>query len=659
MKIKERIAHLMRGPWAPFVAAACNLLVAMAVYSACRLIYLFENWSHFDEGLTWSHWWTLMKGGMVFDASAVMYTCALYLVLVLLPLHLKEREGYYKGCRWLFVVVNAIAVVMNLADSVYFKYTSRRTTTTVFDEFSHENNLGSVFATELLNHWYLVLAAVALVAILWWLHVMPHTTRHYRPRWLYYVVMSVSLVGTVPFVVAGMRGGFAHSVRPITMSNANQYADRPIEAALVLNTPFSMLRSIGKNVFADPHYFTTEDEAMRYYTPVHEPDSNAMPVRKNVVVFILESFGKEYSGFFNPDLDGGNYRGYTPFLDSIAAHSLTFTYSYANGRKSIDAMPSVLSGIPMIEEPFFLTPASMNDLTGIAGELKRDGYTTAFYHGADNGSMGFEAFARTTGFQRYYGRNEYNDDPASGGDKDYDGVWAVWDEPFLQFMARSLGTLPQPFVAGAFTASSHHPYKVPPALESAYPEEGDQPIYKCVRYSDMALRRFFESASREPWFRNTIFVITADHPALSSHDKYETDLGLYSVPIIFYAPDGSLPTEVRNDVIAQQADIMPTLLSMLGYQRPFIAFGKDLTRATPSTSWAMNFNNGIYQYLRGDWMMQFDGQHVSAMYRFKDDQLLKHNLKGHDAVQDTMELELKSIIQQYMARMTTNRLVVK
>ena len=466
MKVKERIAHLMRGPWAPLVAAVCNIAVAMAVYSLCRLIYLFENWSYFSEGLTMGHWWTLMKGGMVFDASAVMYTCALYLVLVLLPLHLKEREGYYRGCRWLFVVVNAIAVVMNLADSVYFKYTSRRTTTTVFNEFSHENNLGSIFGTELLNHWYLVLAAVALVALLWWLHVMPRTTRHYRPRWLYYVAMSVSLVGTVPFVVAGMRGGFAHSVRPITMSNANQYADRPIEAALVLNTPFSMLRSIGKNVFADPHYFATEEEAMRYYTPVHEPDSTAVPVHKNVVVFILESFGKEYSGFFNPDLDGGNYRGYTPFLDSIAAHSLTFTYSYANGRKSIDAMPSVLSGIPMIEEPFFLTPASMNNLTGIAGELKQNGYTTAFYHGADNGSMGFEAFAHTTGFQRYYGRNEYNADPATGGDKDYDGVWAVWDEPFLQFMARSLGTLPQPFVAGAFTASSHHPYKVPPSLAS-------------------------------------------------------------------------------------------------------------------------------------------------------------------------------------------------
>ena len=106
----------MRGPWAPLVAAACNLAVAMAVYSLCRLIYLFENWSYFSEGLTTGHWWTLMKGGMVFDASAVMYTCALYLVLVLLPLHVKEREGYYRGCRWLFVVVNAIAVVMNRSD---------------------------------------------------------------------------------------------------------------------------------------------------------------------------------------------------------------------------------------------------------------------------------------------------------------------------------------------------------------------------------------------------------------------------------------------------------------------------------------------------------------------------------------------------------------
>ena len=630
----------------------------MVVYSLCRLVYLAENWSYFAPGLSWAHWWEMMKGGTAFDASAVMYSCALYIVLALLPCHFKERKRYYKGLKWLFVTVNALAVAVNLMDSVYFKYTSRRTTSTVFSEFSHENNLAGVMGTEVLHHWYLVLAAVALIFVLWKCHVMPRTGPAYRPRWRYYGAMTLSLVAMVPVVVGGMRGGLAHAVRPITVSNANQYANRPIEAALVLNTPFSLMRTLGKNVFSDPHYFTTEEEAMRYFTPEHRPTGDVDANKRNVVILIVESYGKEYMGAFNRDLDGGTYRGFTPFLDSLAMQSMTFKYSYANGRKSIDAMPSVLSGIPMMREPFFLTPASMNDLTGIAGLLARDGYSTAFFHGAQNGSMGFEAFERATGFGQYVGRTEYNADPTTGGDKDFDGMWAVWDDPFLQFMARRLSTLKEPFMAGAFTASSHHPFKVPEALTHKYPEEGDQPIHKCVRYTDDALRHFFHTVSREPWYEHTLFVIVADHTNLTSHDVYKTDLGLYSIPIIFFAPDGSLPVGVRDDVIAQQADVMPTVMSLVGCRRPYVAFGEDLMQATPATSWAMNYNNGIYQYLRGDWMMQHDGERVKAMYRFKEDPLLQHNLAGKSEVQDTMELQLKSIIQQYMVRMTDNRLVI-
>ena len=112
-----------------------------------------------------------------------------------------------------------------------------------------------------------------------------------------------------------------------------------------------------------------------------------------------------------------------PFLSELAQKGMTFEYSYSSGRKSIDGMPSVLSSIPSFVEPFFLTPASMNDLSGIAGELSRNkGYTSAFFHGAENGSMGFQAFAKATGFQEYYGRTEYNQDPRYHGDDDFDGT---------------------------------------------------------------------------------------------------------------------------------------------------------------------------------------------------------------------------------------------
>ena len=650
---------ILTSRFAPLVALALNLIMAYVVYFIARVAYLLENYSIFSQGLDTNGLFSAFQGGLMFDSSAIMYTCSLYIAMMILPLHLKERPAYHKVCKWIFVIVNAIGLVLNLMDTVYFQYTSRRTTSTVFSEFGNEGNLAGIFGTELLHHWYLVLLAIVVVWLMWKLYVTPRLTVQHARSWRYYVIMVAGVLLMVPAMIGGMRGGLAIAVRPITVSNANQYVDRPVDAALVLNTPFALLRTMGKDVFSNPHYFDNETQLEAVFTPVHTPDSTAHFTPKNVVVIIVESYGKEYLGFFNHDLDGGKYKGYTPFIDSLMAKSLTFKYSYANGRKSIDAMPSVLSGIPMMVEPFFVTPASMNSLSGLARQLDGKGYTTAFFHGAQNGSMGFQAFARATGYQQYLGRSEFNNDPSTNGDDDFDGTWAIWDEPFLQFMVHKLNSYKQPFMATVFTASSHHPFKVPKNLENQFPDEGTQPIHKCVRYTDMALRHFFEEAAKQPWFNNTIFVFTADHTNQTTHDVYKTDLGLYSIPIAFYTPDGSLQPAVRDDVVMQQANVMPTIMGLLGYDKPYLAFGCDVLNTPPEQTWAFNYNNGIFQLLQGEWMLQFDGEKTRALYRFKQDPMLRNNLAGKVPEQVQMECMLKAIIQQYMTRMTENRLTTK
>ena len=655
-KIKRFLTY---NSFAPLLTVVCNLVLAYVVYFVCRIVFLLTNYSSFSDNLTAGHLIEMLRGGFLFDSSAIMYTNVLWIVMVLFPLHLKETPTYRKVCKWLFVVVNSLAVVMNLCDCVYFQYTSRRTTSTVFSEFSHEGNLAGIFGTELIRHWYLLLIGVVLIYALWRLYLSHNLKRHTICWWRYSLATLVSILLMVPCILGGMRGGLAHSVRPITVSNANRYVNHPTEAAIVLNTPFSLIRTIGKNVFEEPKYFTDEKQMLSYYSPIHQPDPGTVMNKKNVVVLIVESFGREYIGSLNRDLDGGKYRGYTPFVDSLLTHRLTFEYTFANGRKSIDAMPSTLSSIPMMVEPFFLTPASMNDLTGLAGMLHDKGYYSAFFHGAQNGSMGFEAFARATGYDKYFGRTEYNADPKGGGDADFDGMWAVWDEPYLQHVVRMVNGFKQPFVASVFTASSHHPFKVPEQYAAIFKDEGGQPIHKCVRYTDMALRKFFEAASKQPWYRNTVFVLVADHTNQNTHPYYKTDQGLYSIPIIFYTPDGSLETGMKQGVIAQQIDVLPTLMGMLGYDKPYIAFGCDVLHTPAAQTWAFNYNNGVYQYFKGDFLLQFDGQKTKALYRFKTDPLLKQNLAGKLPIQSQLENELKSLIQQYMHRMTTNTLIMK
>ena len=633
--------------YSPLLAVLWNLLLVYFVYQIARLEYYVENRDYL------SYTWDIFQGGLLFDTSAILYTNALYVVMMLFPLHWKENKIYHKVCQWLFVVVNSITFAINLADSVYFRYTMRRTTTTVFEEFSNEGNLGSIIGTEFLSHWYLVLLFALVVFLLWRCYVEPSINSHSMKWWRYDVACLLSLLLFAPFCVAGMRGGFTTAVRPITISNANQYASRPVDAALALNTPFALIRSIGKNVFVVPHYFSDEKALASMYTPIHTPNDSAAVVKKNVVVLIVESFGREYIGALNKDLEGGKYKGYTPYVDALIGKSTTFQYSFCNGRKSIDGMPSVLSSIPMFVEPFILTPSSMNDYTGLADILGQEGYETAFFHGAQNGSMGFQAFAQKTGFKHYFGRTEYE---AAKGTDDFDGTWAIWDEPFLQYYAEEMGKMKQPFMTAVFTASSHHPFVIPEKYKQQFPE-GKLEIQKCIRYTDMAIGKFFETVSKQPWFENTIFVLTSDHTNMSDHDYYQTDLGGFCSPIIIYEP--SHPKGQVIDKIAQHIDILPTVLGMLGYQKPYFGFGIDLLNTPSEDTWAVNYLSGIYQYVRNGYVLQFDGQKTKGIYSLSDS-LMQQNLIHQPSVvshQSQMERELKAIIQQYMERMTQNRLM--
>ena len=213
----------------------------------------------------------------------------------------------------------------------------------------------------------------------------------------------------------------------------------------------------------------------------------------------------------------------------------------------------------------------------------------------------------------------------------------------------------EPFMTAVFTASSHHPYVVPEKYKDVYPEEGIA-MHKCIRYTDMAIGKFFESASKQSWFENTIFVLTSDHTNMSDHAEYQTDLGGFCSPIIIYEP--SRPEGQMIDKIAQQIDILPTVLGLLGYQKPYFGFGIDVLNTPAEDTWAVNYLNGIYQYVKHGYVLQFDGQKTKAVY-FLQDSLMQHNLIHQPSAlspQQQMETELKAIIQQYMERMTQDRL---
>ncbi len=647
-----------------------NLLLLYVTYMVTRVAFFLENYGLYTHVLSSPKAFDILWGSLYFDTSAIAYTNALYILMVLLPCHLKENAHWQKACKWVYMIVNGLALATNLGDTVYFQYTARRTTIAFFSEFGADDKLGSIVALEFLRHWYLVLLFVALMAILWWCYRQPV----FKPRPLqrYYIRQTLSFLILGFLCWGGMRGGFWDN-RPIKISTANQFIIRPNDASLILNTPFSLLRTVGKHTYPRPDYFATQQELESVYTPLHHSQlsivRSALPLdssknsqlKKNIVVLFLESFGREYVGSLNRDILP-NYKGYTPFLDSLMQHAVSFRYTFANGRASVDAMPSALSGLPMFVESFVAASHATNHLEGLAGCLGTMGYETAFFHGAPASSLGFQGFTKSTGFQQCYSQEDFEADTRTEGRDAYDNWWGIWDEPFLQYFRIKMSDMHEPFMTALFTLTSHHPFHVPEQYKSRFPEE-EMPIHKSIRYTDYALHRFFQEAAKEPWFNNTLFIMTGDHTNMSNHPEYKSSIGQFSTTIILYDPSGDIQPGIREG-IAQQTDIMPTVLSLVGYNKPYVAFGCDLLNTPAADTWAINYLDGIYQYCKGGYVLQFDGQQTLGLYRL-DDRLMRNNLVvsgNHDVLreakrQSQMEREAKAIIQQYMDRMIDNRLV--
>lgn len=627
--------------------------IALLLFTVCRIGFYLFNMSYFPN-MTPGNFLVILLGGIRFDLTALLYTNMLFIILMIIPFPVRFNAVYQTVVKWIFFVLNGIVLAMNVADFIYFKFTLRRTTGDIFQQFENETNMGGLFFRFIFDYWYATIFWGALIAAMVWLYNRTRLQGPMLKNKVYYYVTGTIAVPAIAFlIVGGIRGDFRHSTRPITLSDAGKYVKDPGEVSLVLNTPFALYRTLGKTKIKRVDYFSSSEALNKEFSPIHHSIDTGSMKKLNVVVIVLESFSKEFFGCFNVEKENGTYKGYTPFLDSLVQHSKTFQYSFANGRKSIEALPSIVASIPSMGTPYVLSPFSGNRINSLGNLLKSEGYQTAFFHGAPNGSMGFEGFMNIAGIDEYYGMTEYNNDA------DYDNWWGIWDEKFLDFTADTQEKFREPFLSVFFSVSSHHPFRIPAEYESVF-KGGKEPILRCIQYTDHALKKYFEKISKQAWYPNTLFVITADHTSSNVlFDDSRTAKGLFSIPVIFFRPDNSL--KGLDTSIVQQADIMPSVLGYLGYRKDYLAFGRDVFRGQ-QTPCAWNYKDDVFQFYRGDYLLQFDGTRSVALYNFKTDTSLSNNLiKNKELTEEkqSMEQHIKAVIQQYNNRVVENDLTIQ
>jgi phosphoglycerol transferase MdoB-like AlkP superfamily enzyme len=632
-----------------FVVLAYRILIIMLLFSMCRIGFFLFNFKMFP-GVTITQFITILKGGLAFDISAIVYINLIFIFLHIVPFEIRYKDIYQTILKYLYFVTNGLAIAMNGMDFVYYRFIDKRATADVFKTFEHESNMLKIFFRFLIDYWPATLFALLTWFLMVYLYNKVDTKKPSTSgRIGYYIINILMIPLIIALVIGAARGGYKHSTRPITISNAARYVDTPRDVAIVLNTPFSFFRTFDKKALLK-YDFYNDEKLIQLYNPHFIPLKTKPFTNENIVIIILESFAREYIGILNKDLDGGTYKGYTPFIDSLINVSLTFDVSIANGKKSIDAMPSILASVPSLETPYTISHYANNQINGLPELLKKKGYYSAFFHGAPNGSMGFDSFSKIAGFNDYFGLNQYPEK------SDFDGMWGVWDEPFFNFFAEKLNTFKQPFLASIFSVSSHHPFEVPLKYKGKF-RKGPAPIVEVVGYTDFALREFFDEISSRPWFKNTLFVITADHTNESIHPEFQNNFGSYSVPIIFFKPGSDL-RGIKNR-IAQQIDIMPTVLSYLNYDEEYIAFGNNLLEDSVE-SFAFNTNGSNYHLYMKDHILEMIDNKAIGLFNYKNDKFLEKSLIDKNPVlQLQMEEKLKAIIQTYNSRLIDNNMVVR
>jgi len=596
-----------------------RLLSLLGMYTASRIYFYINNNSTIDL-----YYFLEFIEGLRFDISALVYINIPLFILLFLPHNLRGNRYYKKLTNWLFYWVNIPFLLLNNVDIEYFKFTQKRSTSDFFQLLQLGSDAKNIIPQYLKDYWPITLFSIVQVYLLLKIKQIPNYRFTLDLKGISKQLIILILASGI-FIISA-RGGL--QLKPINTINAGELTGSQ-NTSLILNTPFCILHSFENKPLETYNYFTQEDLS-NIYSPIHTPTAQNIN-KQNIVILIMESYSKEFVGFYNKG------KGYTPFLDSLMQHGIVFTNAFSNGLKSIEALPAITASIPtLMNNPFITSEYAQNKFESLASLLNNEGYNTSFFHGGLRGTMGFYSFSRKAGFQEYHGMEEYNNDA------DFDGSWGIFDKPFMQYFANELNKKEEPFFSTFFSLSSHPPYILPNDYSHKFEKIG---IRETIAYSDYSMQQFFKSIQNEKWFKNTIFIITADHTSGVNYNKsYKNKIGRYAIPLVMFKGGKSLIG--KNNTIVQQIDIMPTILNDINYSKPYLAFGKSMFS---EENWAVSKLYNNYRFITHEGIIN---SKLEKYPTFTDWGLKEESNKS------TKNIELlKAIKQDYNFRMKTNNLI--
>jgi phosphoglycerol transferase MdoB-like AlkP superfamily enzyme len=618
----------------------CLLLV---VYSFLRIAFYFACSSALPGNIPWLK---VLYWGLRIDFTAIFYINIIFLLyFFFIADFIKQKLSRIIGIA-LFLGLNIPLLALNVIDLGYFKFTGRRSNINLIYVISDSFSAVPGFIKK---YWYLFLLFALLVVFLCKavLKIIRVPKPGKKPKNLLNYYFSL-------FLFLLVSGGIAHGIGEKFITPATPLLNfSPEYEPLVNNSSITFLYSIVKKqrpLKVKTYYSASAlDTSFSIY---RKYDHNQSFTHKNVVIFILESFCKEFL------TDGNKFRANTPFLDSIIARSTWCSNAFANGVMSNQGIVAILGSQPaFLDEPYYYSIYSNDKIRGIGTILKEEGYSTHFFMGAGPDHFGFGKFCKMIGIDQYHSGEDFGDDSY------YDGHWGICDHKFLPFAANILNKEKSPFLSVIFNLSSHDPFTIVPEMRSRFDYFGQAPFQKAVSYVDYSLRLFFDSIKNSSWYNNTIFVFSADHSILSAivnSYKSANSYTAYRIPIFIFDPSDPVYHAVTKPV--QQLDIVPTILDKLQYSQPFMAFGRSINDS--NDNYIINRGRGTMQVMDSEFLFGYseDLERPEYLFRPHTDSTLTNNLLNNSSYysrQNKLEGHLKAVIQRYNNSLISNSLYIK
>ena len=551
------------------------MLFSLVAFTLIRAGYHLSYGEYFGE-LTGSELLRAYAVGLRFDASITAYGSILFLLPALLPIQAAWRPMLVKISLWLTFAALVLLWGVNIGDLMYFGEVYRHAGREVllmaqdypllFDVAFH-SRLGITLAG---------LVAFGVAGVLWhFLVVVPSARVSLQGHW---AAGTATLLLAIFLLFLAGRG----VIRGMPMSTIDAFSaggEKP--AALALNGAFAALQNARKALKQEReplHFFSDSefDKRLKEYNwQQHDPMLRSWTAPgqthtpRNVVLVLLESWSYRHID----GLTGGSV-GATPFVDSLMKKSRVWENFHAAGQRSIEGVQAVLTSVPVLpSQPPIGWGLEQNRMTRLAHVLKRYDYDSFMFQTSNRRSYYMESIADQLGFQAFFGKEDTpiikqypSDVPMTGWD--YDGLMLMAD--YLEHKRNP----DKPFFAFFFSGTTHEPYADPGEEFHIRPHEpGSVDAYlNTLRYSDWAIGEFMQRAAQQPWYQDTIFLFLSDH---TIHNQPGDPASLFRVPFFIYTPDGSI-SPGRETGFASQYDVLPTLMTLLGIDRPIASFGRSL-----------------------------------------------------------------------------------